>query len=59
MALAESVREARQTLQAYAQRRLEDRDTRIIAELAPLIDRAKVAGLGEDTIAALAAGREA
>jgi hypothetical protein len=33
-----------------------DRDTGIIRELAPLIDRAKAAGLDADTIAALAAG---
>ena len=51
--------EARQALQAYAERKMVSRDTTIIGELAPLVDRAKSAGLSVDTIAALAAGREA
>jgi len=46
--------EVRQTLRAYARRRAVDRDTRIIAELAPLIDRAKAAGLSMDEIGRLA-----
>jgi hypothetical protein len=42
---------ARQALEAYARRRAETAgDTVIIAELAPLVDRAKAAGLDEDTI---------
>jgi hypothetical protein len=49
---------ARQALERYAQRRRTDRSAAIIAELAPLIERARAAGLGVDTIAALAAGRE-
>jgi len=47
---------ARQALEAYAERRMVDRDTGIIDELAGLVDRGRAAGLGEDTIAALAAG---
>jgi hypothetical protein len=42
---------ARRALEAYAQRRMADRDTTIIGELAPLIDRARRAGLDRNTIA--------
>ncbi|MGC2375365.1 MAG: hypothetical protein WA484_15980 [Solirubrobacteraceae bacterium] len=58
VAVAERVL-ARQALQAYAERRMVNRDTTIIAELAPLIARAKAAGLDVNTIAALACGRKA
>lgn len=48
---------ARLALEAYARRRAENAgDTAIVAELAGLIDRAKAAGLDEDTIDTLAAG---
>jgi hypothetical protein len=43
--------QAREALRAYARRREVDRDTSIIGELAGLIDRAKAAGLDEDTVA--------
>jgi len=49
--------EVRQALEAYARRRAVDRDTRIIAELAPLIDRAKAAGLSMDEVGRLAEGK--
>lgn len=51
VAVAERVL-ARQALERYAERRRTDRSTAIIAELAPLVDRAKAAGLDENTIAA-------
>jgi transcriptional regulator with XRE-family HTH domain len=51
--------EVRQALEAYARRRAVDRDTRIIAELAPLIDCAKAAGLSMDEIGRLAEGKGA
>lgn len=50
---------ARQALQAYAERRMMNRDTTIIAELAPLVDRAKAAGMTEDAIAEIVLGRRA
>jgi integrase/recombinase XerC len=53
------VDEAWQALEAYAERRDTTRDTRIIAELAPLIDQARAAGMDMDMIAALACGKEA
>lgn len=56
---AEREAQARHDLETYAQRRVVNRDTRIIAELAPLVDRAKAAGLDMNTIAALAYGKEA
>jgi integrase/recombinase XerC len=53
------VDEAWQALEAYAERRDTTQDTRIIAELAPLIDQARTAGMDMDMIAALACGKEA
>jgi hypothetical protein len=50
---------ARQALQAYAERRMVNRDTTLISQLTPLVERAKAAGLDMDTIAALACGRKA
>ena len=46
-------------LEVYARRREIDRDVgMLLAELPPLVDRALDAGLGFETIAALAEGRE-
>lgn len=56
VAVAERVL-ARQALQAYAERRTVNRDTTIIAELAPLVERAKAAGMTEDAIAEIVLGR--
>jgi hypothetical protein len=45
--------EAREALEAYVQRRAVDRDIKILAQLDPLIDQAKAAGMSVPAIAAI------